>query len=122
MRAMRIEGANKALYNKIAKMVERDGAKAVVPTDKIIMRTDKDVYTYLGTNHDSLRAALAYALGADKIRHWYVVEKEGDKPIMLRAIQDEILTYKGSIKESKEESSRNKEVNPKKEYIKKITG
>ena len=93
MKTLRIEDPPDDLYNKIAKMAERFGAKAVVVTDKVIVRNDENVYTYRGTNHDSVWSALAYALGADKIRHWFVVEKDKEEPTKLRAIEDEILIY-----------------------------
>ena len=122
MKVLRIEDPPDDLYDKVAKMVERSGAKAVVATDKVIVRCDKNVYTYRGTNHDSVWSALAYALGADKIRYWFVVEKDKEEPTKLRAIEDEVLTYRGSIKESRQERDMDKEVNTKSEYIKKITG
>ena len=122
MKVLRIEDPPDDLYNKIAKMAERFGAKAVVVTDKVIVRNDENVYTYRSTNHDSLWNALAYAFRTDQIRNWFVVEKDKEEPTKLRAIEDEVLTYRGSIKESRQERDMDKEVNTKSEYIKKITG
>lgn len=93
MKTLRIEDPPDDLYNKIAKMAERFGAKAVVVTDKVIIRNDENVYTYRSTNHDSLWNALAYAFKTDQIRNWFVVEKDKEEPTKLRAIEDEILIY-----------------------------
>lgn len=92
MRGVRIPNGSVNLYLKIIKILEREGIEYEEKNRRCLNRTIGGEYAFDNDSYRSLDSALQRIKKTHGIQAWYVVEKDGAIPIVLREVEDEILT------------------------------